>query len=188
MKTVATDSAEILSRHNAEKAKIQGYADLTQEAKVRRINELTERTNAEYAEAKEAEKRRIEENVVSSRKDVYRVPASPTYSDAEIAQVHAAFRSAWDSGLIATANPMAAQEELGEILEQAERTGDSLLARAAYHRGLDLGLQPIVDRYLASRPREAKALERYNKATEEANQASSIEHLLSGALAERTLQ
>jgi hypothetical protein len=185
---MTTEAQEILRDRDVEIQKIQGYADLTEEAKDRRIAEVTERAQAEYAEAREAENRRREENVVSSRKDVYRVPASPTYSDAEIAQVHAAFRSAWDSVLIATANPMAAQEELGEILEQAERTGDSLLARAAYHRGLDLGLQPIVDRYLASRPREAKALERYNKATEEANQASSIEHLLSGALAERTLQ
>ena len=185
---MATDPQEILSRHKAEAAKIRGYADLTEEAKARHINELTERTNAEYAEAKEAENRRIEENVVSSKKAVFGILASPTYSDAEVAQVHAAFRSAWADVLMATSNPIGAQEELGEILEQAERTGDSLLARAAYHRGLDLGLQPIVDRYLQSRPKEAKALERYTKATEEANQAKDFSSLFSQALTERALQ
>jgi hypothetical protein len=185
---MTTAAQEILRGRDAEIQKIQGYADLTEEAKDRRIAEVTERAQAEYTEAQEAEKRGREERLDSAKKAVYRVPASPTYSDAEVAQVHAAFRSAWADVLMATPNPMGAQEELGEILEQAERTGDSLLARAAYHRGLDLGLQPIIDRYLQSRPKEAKALQRYNKAVEEADQASSLENLLAGALAGRTLQ
>jgi hypothetical protein len=140
---MTTEAQEILRDRDVEIQKSQGYADLTEEAKDRRIAEVTERAQAEYAEAREAENRRREGNVVSSKKAVFGIPASPTYSDAEVAQVHAAFRSAWADVLMATSNPMGAQEELGEILEQAERTGDSLLARAAYHRGLDLGLQPI---------------------------------------------
>jgi hypothetical protein len=185
---MTTEAQEILRDRDVELQKIQGYADLTEEAKDRRIAEVTERAQAEYAGACEAENRRIEENVVSSKKAVFGIPASPTYSDAEVAQVHAAFRSAWADVLIATGDPMGAQEELGEILEQAERTGDSLLARAAYHRGLDLRLQPIVDRYLQSRPKEAKALERYTKATEEANQAKDFASFFSHALTERALQ
>jgi regulator of protease activity HflC (stomatin/prohibitin superfamily) len=185
---MTTEAQEILRDRDVEIQKIQGYADLTEEAKDRRIAEVTERAQAEYAEAREAESRRIEENVISSKKAVFGIPASPAYSDVEVAQVHAAFRSAWADVTIATANPASAQKELGEILEQAERTGDSLLARAAYHRGLDLGLQPIVDRYLQSRPKEAKALERYTKATEEANQAKDISSLFSQALTERALQ
>jgi hypothetical protein len=42
-------------------------------------------------------------------------------------------------------------------LDQAERSGDKLLARAAYHRAIDLGIQSVVDAYLASRPAENRA-------------------------------
>ena len=48
---------QILAQRNAEVAQIRGYADLTDEAKERKIAEVTERANAEYAAAKEAEKR-----------------------------------------------------------------------------------------------------------------------------------
>jgi hypothetical protein len=182
-----TDPAKILQQRNAEIQQIEGYVDLTDEAKSKRITEVTEKANASYQEAKEAEARRIEENVVSARKAVYGIPASPTYSDAEVAQVHHAFRWAWDDVLMRTHDVWGAQEELQEVLEQAERRGDSLLARAAYHRALDLGLQPVVDSYLSTRPREAKALERYNKALQEQEESRSIEGLLGGALTERQL-
>ena len=175
---MTTEAQEILRDRDVEIQKIQGYADLTEEAKDRRIAEVTERAQAEYAEAREAENRRIEENVVSSKKAVFGIPASPAYSDAEVAQVHAAFRSAWADVLIATSNPMGAQEELGEILEQAERTGDPLLARAVYHRAIDLGAQGIVESYLSTRKTEAAAWQRYTEAAQEANQATSFESLL----------
>jgi hypothetical protein len=177
------DPTQILQARNAEVAKIQGFVDLTDEAKDRRIAEVSEKANAEYAEAKEAEQRRVEERVVSSKKAVYGIPTEGAIGEGEKAQIIAAFRSAWsDVSFFNT------QEDLGDVLEQAERTGDSLLARAAYHRALDLGLQPIVDRYLQSRPKQAKALERYTKATEEANQAKDISSLFSQALTERALQ
>jgi hypothetical protein len=40
---MATDPVEILNRRNAEVAKIRNYADLTEEAKQRRIAEVSER-------------------------------------------------------------------------------------------------------------------------------------------------
>jgi hypothetical protein len=178
-----TDSEGILSRHHAEVAQIRGYVDLTEEAKERRISELTEKTNAEYAEAKEAEKRKVQERLESAKKAVYNVPTGATYFDAEAAQVHASFRSAW-----ADVSFLSESDDISQALEQAERTGDPLLARAVYHRALDLDLQPVVERYLQSRPKEAKALERYTKATEEANQAKDISSLFSQALTERALQ
>ena len=80
---------------------------------------------------------------------------------------------------------MDAQEELEQILPQAERTGDALLGRAAYHRGLDLGLQPIVDRYLVDKPKEAKAVERYNKALQEQNQSRGFDSLFTQAMTDK---
>jgi len=185
------DSDQILQERNAKVEEIRGYADLTEEAKAHRVSLVTEKAQAEYAEAKEAEQRRIEENVISSRKAVYGVPTAGAISAGEVAQIHDAFRSAWADVQIATssagADPGRAQTELAAILDQAERTGDSLLARAAYHRGLDLGLQPVVDRYLQSRPKEARSLERYNAALEEENRSRSLGHLRGGALTEQAL-
>jgi tetratricopeptide (TPR) repeat protein len=182
-----TDPAKILQQRNAEIQQIEGYVDLNDEAKNRRITEVTEKANASYQEAKEAEARRIEERVTSTRKAVYGVPASPMYSDAEVAQTHHAFRTAWDDVLFQTHDTFAAQEELEELLEGAERRGDALFARAVYHRALDLGLQQVVGSYLSTRPREAKALERYRKALAEAEQARSVEGLLASAMIERQL-
>jgi hypothetical protein len=82
-------------------------------------------------------------------------------------------------------SPAQAQEELERVLEQAERTGDRLLARAAYHRGIDLGIQGIVDAYLAPRPAESRAWDAYTSAYREANRAGSVEGLLGAGFAAR---
>jgi hypothetical protein len=190
MSMITGDPAQILSARNAEVEQIRGYADLTEEAKQRRIAEVNERAQAEYAEAKEAEERRIGEEVASSRRGVYGVPTEGAISAGEVEQVYLGYRDAEDRVLIATADPMSAREELENILRRAERSGDSSLARAVYHRALDLhdpsplgpNLQSIIDRYLASRPRERKALERYRRAQEEMNHSQSFEGLLSRAL------
>jgi len=54
---MTTDPVEILNRRNAEVAKIRGHSALTEEAKERRITEVSERPRAEYAEALEAGER-----------------------------------------------------------------------------------------------------------------------------------
>ena len=98
------DSDQILQERNAKVEEIRGYADLTEEAKDRRVSLVTEKAQAEYAEAKEAEQRRIEENVISSRKAVYGVPTAGAISAGEVAQIHDAFRSAWADVQIATSS------------------------------------------------------------------------------------
>jgi hypothetical protein len=70
------------------------------------------------------------------------------------------------------------RQTLASILDEAERTGDPLLARAVYHRAIDVGEQGIVDRYLSTRKTEAAAWQRYTEAAQEANQATSFESLL----------
>src|SRR5215204_5717929 len=137
MKVMATDPVEILNRRNAEVEKVRGYADLTDEAKERRIAEVSERARAEYAEALEAGERERAERLEKSERAVFRVPVSPSSTDAEAAQIHAAFRSAYSgvySSTVSPESPEQVQGELERILGQAERTGDKLLARAAFHR------------------------------------------------------
>jgi len=187
MKIMASeaDPTQILNQRNAEVAQIRQYADLTQEAKERRIAEVTERYNAEYEALKEAEARRLEENLASAKKAVFIVPVGNSYSDAEIAQVYQAFEGFYSDVLFSTPDPLNAQEGLEDIPDRAEKTGNSLLARAVFYRGQELGLQPIVDKYLKSRPKEAKAWQRYTEAQEEMNQSRGLENLLSSALTDR---
>ena len=185
---MATDPVEILNQRNAEVAKIRAYADLTEEAKNRRIAEVNEKAQAAYAEAREANERERAERLERSKKAVFRVPVSATDTDAEAAQIHASYRAAYNDVYTSTRgaeSPQQAEEELERVLQQAERTGDSLLAKAAYHRAIDLGAQWIVDAYLSTRPAESRAWEAYTTAYQEAAQSRDVGHLLELALTER---
>jgi pyridoxine 5'-phosphate synthase PdxJ len=187
---MATDPMEILNRRNAEVAKIRNFLDLTLDAKERRIAEVSEKARAEYAEAVETDKRERAERLEKSKRAVFRVPVSAHATDAEAAQIHAAFRAAYNgvySSTLSPESPQQAEEELGRILEQAERTGDKLLARAAFHRAADLGVQSVVDAYLDTRPSENRAWESYTAAYQEVNQSRGLEHVLARGLTERAL-
>ena len=187
---MAKDPTEIIRQRDAEVAKIRGYADLTEEAKNRRIAEVRERAQAAYAEAREADARARAGRLESSKRAVFRVPVSPTATDAEAAQIHASYRAAFNDGYSATSGaegPAQAQEELGRILGQADRTGDKLLAAATYHRGIDLGVQEVVDSYLATRPAEAGAWESYTAAHQEDAEARGVGGLIGRALMDRAM-
>jgi hypothetical protein len=187
-KIVATDPVEILNQRNAEVAQIRGYVDLTEEAKERRIAEVNERAQAEYAEAREAGERERTERLERTKKAVFRVPVGNVVSEAEAAQIHAAYRAAWSdvySSTVSPESPEQTREELERHLHQAERTEDTLLARAAYHRAIDLGIQGIVDAYRATRPKEAKVWEAYTQAHQEVSQSRDIMHVLGRGLTER---
>jgi hypothetical protein len=82
-------------------------------------------------------------------------------------------------------SPEHAAEELERVLGQAERTGDTLLARAAYHRAIDLGVQSVVDAYLAPRPQENRAWEAYTQAYQEVNQSRGFDGILERSLTDR---
>ncbi len=185
---MATDPTEILNQRNAEVAKIRGFADLTEEAKNQRIADVNERARAAYAEASEAGARERAERLERTQKAVFRIPVSATATDAEAAQIYAAFRGAYDAVYSATAaseGPEQAQEKLSGVLQQAERTGDKLLATATYHRAIDLGAQGIVDTYLSTRPAASRAWKSYTEAHQEANQADGFEGLLGRGLLAR---
>jgi hypothetical protein len=187
---MAKDPTEILRRRDAEVAQIRGYADLTEEAKSRRIADVNERARAEYAEAREAAARERAERLERTKKAVFRVPVSATATDAEAVQIHASYRAAWGDVYSSTASaesPGQAREELERVLEQAERTGDRLLAAAVYHRGIDLGVQEVVDSYLATRPQEGRAWEAFTNAHREVAESKDVGHLLERTLTERAL-
>jgi hypothetical protein len=176
------DPAEILSERNAEVSKIRGFVELTDEAKERRIAEVNAKANTAYAEAREAEKRDREARLTNSWKAIFAVVDDVTASPAERAQIFSSYRSA-----AADVSLAASPEELEGVLKGAERTGDQLLAKAAFHAAIDRGHQQLVDAYLSTRPKAARAMERYAAAVEEVQQATGIEGLLGTALFERAL-
>jgi hypothetical protein len=119
---------------------------------------------------------------------VFRVPVPATATEAEAAQIHASYRAAYGDVYASTAgSPARAGEELERLLGQAERTGDKLLAAAAYHRGIDLGAQEVVGSYLATRPQEARAWESYTNVHREVAESRDVGHLLERTLTERAL-
>ena len=180
---LTADPRQILKERDAEIASIRGRVEWTEEAKNERIAAVHEWAQREYAEAREAERERIQQRLESAKRAVFQVPGGYLSSDAEQAQIMAAFRSARKDVLSATkiedreSHPQVGQT-LASILDEAERTGDPLLARAVYHRAIDVGEQGIVDRYLSTRKTEAAAWLRYTEAAQEANQATSFESLL----------
>jgi hypothetical protein len=180
--TRGADPQDILRDRDDEIANIRAKVEWTEEAKNERIAAVHEWAQREYAEAREAERERIQRCLESAKQAVFQVPGGYLSSDAEKAQIMAAFRSARRDVLSATKiedRESGAQvgQTLASILDEAERTGDPLLARAVYHRAIDVGEQGIVDRYLSTRKTEAAAWQRYTEAAQEAQQATSFESL-----------
>src|SRR5215208_4227618 len=150
---LTADPRQILKERDAEIASIRGRVEWTEEAKNERIAAVHEWAQREYAEAREAERERIQQRLESAKRAVFQVPGGYMSSDAEQAQIMAAFRSAWKDVLSATEvdegsllpelQQRQGEQKLTPILEQTERTGDFLLARAVYHRAIDLGAQGI---------------------------------------------
>ena len=186
---MATEPLEILNQRKAEVAKIRGFVDLTEEAKAKRIAEVNERAQQEYRQAIEEQGRDRAERLERTKRAVVRVPIPATATDAEEAQIHAAYRQAYNDVYYST-SPLdsrgEAREELERLLGQAERSGDKLLAAATYHRPIDLGVQSVVDTYLSSRAKESRAWESYTTTHEEVSQSRDVGHLLEHALTERS--
>jgi|SRR5215210_2720789 len=182
---MATDPIEILNRRNAEVEKIRNYADLTPEARQRRIDEVSERAREAYEAALVQQKEERAARLEKAKAAVFRVPVPRDATEAEKAQIYASFRAAANDAYYAatlTDNPTG---ELERLLTQAERSGDELLARAAYHQAIDLGVQSVVDSYLTARPSENRIWERYTEAHQEVSQASSFDGLLQRSLSDR---
>jgi hypothetical protein len=192
-----SEIAQVVAERNAKIAEINGYQDLTEEAKARRVSEVNKWAESEVHAIQEYEQQKMEKELADSKRALFNVSVSPTYSDAERAQVWQAFRSAWNevrsvSKITHQGDMTAAVEVLEGVLDQAERTGDEHLAHAAFLRAVDLGGQSInlgthsvnlggqaiVDRYLSTRPKANKAWERYTKAQEAMNHSQSLEGLL----------
>ncbi len=194
---MTTDPVEILNERNAEVAKIRGYADLTEEAKQRRIAEVNEQARAAYAEAIETRKREIARRVEKAESALFKIPIPYSSTDAEEAQIRAAHRAAYDSVYYAVTPALDSgdmeglehgQEELERLRVRAERTGDNELARAVYHLATERGIRDVANRYLESRPQERQRWEEYVAAKREEQDASGIGNRIERSIADRAFE
>jgi hypothetical protein len=176
------DPQQILKERDAEIASIRNRVEWTEQAKNERIAAVREWAQREYTAARESERERTQQRLESTKRAVFQVPGG-NLSDGERAQVMLSFRSAWADVLSATKiedreSGARVGQALSSILDQAERVGDSQLARAVYHRAIDVGEQQVVDRYLSTRKTEASQWQRYTEAAAASKQATSFESLL----------
>jgi hypothetical protein len=194
------EQQEIIQTRDAKIQEINGYVDLTDEAKDRRVAAVRQWAASEVHAIQEQDQQKIEKEFRTSRDAVFNVPVSVTYSDAEVAQTWQAFRSAFSE--VSSVTKIRDKEEipgavetLEGILANAERFGDKHLEHAVFVRATDLATVPIigrsaealVERYLSTRPTKAKAWERYTKAAQEINRSRGFESLVSSAYTERVL-
>ena len=179
---------EIRERLDAEVEQIRGYADLTEEAKQRRIAEAREKAQAEYQEAVEAEERAVQERAEKAEKALFQSSYPYGASEVEMAQLRALRRSAYDAVYDRTAPAFEsgeleavryARDELERLLERAERTGDPELAAAVYHVATERGERSVADSYLEKRPNEKRRWEEYVAAMTE---TQSLDRLLGRAV------
>jgi hypothetical protein len=187
---MATDPVEILNQRNAEVAKIRGFADLTEEAKERRIAEVNERAQAQYAEAREADERERDERVEKAEKALFETPYPYAASDVEQAQIRALRRSAYEgvyNSIALVPDPEYVNEELDRLLTRAERTGDPELADAVYQVATEKGVREVADAYLEKRPQAKRRWEEFVAASQEVSQSRDIMHLIGRSLTERAL-
>jgi hypothetical protein len=66
-------------------------------------------------------------------------------------------------------------EDLERTLSRAERTGDRVLARAAYHEATERGVSRVVDAYHRARPEESRRFERYVSARTRAELPAALD-------------
>src|SRR5215213_7166240 len=176
-----TDPVEILNRRNAEVAQIRGFADLTEEAKERRIAEVSESAQAEYAEAREAAELEIRERAEKAEKALFETPYPYGASDVEMAQMRAPRRGAYDgvyNSIALVPDPEYVGEELDRLLTRADRTQDPELADAVYHVATERGVRKVADTYLEKRPQAKRRWEELVPASQEAGQSRDIMHLI----------
>ena len=189
-KIMAADPVEIINQRNAEVAQIRGYADLTEEAKERRIAEASERAQAEYAEARETREREIRERAEKAEKALFEAPYPYAASDVERAQVRALRRGAYESvynSIASDPDPEHVNEELDRLLTRAERTQDPKLADAVYHIATERGVRRVADAYLEKRPQAKRRWEEFVAAQTEASELQGIGRILERGLTESAL-
>lgn len=145
----------------SEVERIRQNPDLNDEAKQRMMQEAYKGAMNRHRELYGEREQGEQEVVRKIERNVFEVPVPYGASDRDAESIRQSYRDASFrvSGM--------KQDKLEQVLERAELTGDSILARAVYHEARTQGAFNVADRYLETRPKERKAWEGYAQLRQE---------------------
>jgi plasmid stabilization system protein ParE len=184
-----TEAQSLLSERDAEIQSIQNRVEWTEEAKRDRINAIKQVYQKEYEEVKAKEQQKLLSDVETSKAAVYKLPMEAHASQAERAQVQAAFKRVWDDVEFETSgDEVNVPEKLASMLEYATTFGFELLEEAVYRKAVQIAeannpnLHPafqtdvshIIESYHARHPEAARKYQKYADARARRDKASDV--------------
>lgn len=137
-----------------EAARISGDPDLSAAAKARRIDEQKLAAQERYVQIRDQHETAIADRLEANERRLFqlRYPQSAiTEPDKEN------FRQGYRQAAYQLLG--ASEESISRLLTRALRTGDTVLAQAAYHESIERGLSEVGDEYRAKHPQAARAWE-----------------------------
>jgi hypothetical protein len=157
-----------------ESAKINREPDLSEEAKARYVGEARERAQAKYVQIIDGHEKAIAERLEQNEKRLFSLSyPKDVLTDSQKETFRASYRQATLQLLDAS------EEAVSRMMTRAFRTGDTVLAQAAYHESIERGLSEVGDEY---RERYPDAREVWDVYIKDRRAAESREHILAGAL------
>ncbi len=167
-------------RFNRRVEGIRNHPDLSEEAKRRYLGEAYAEAKAEHDRLVTEHKGKQAKNIRNLEREVFHLdfPLGTTTQEKEL--VRMSYRDGFDRAervLREVKNPQERERTLTELLERAERQGDTQQADAIYHLARERGMWNVADAYLKERP---KAKERWEKYATARQEAESLENRLFG--------
>lgn len=188
---------KIIRERDATIQAIRANATLSEGYKEAQIYAARDSARDEINRMREREQRELAQELLASKKAVWRIPMERDLNQADRERIMEIYRTLADTVSIMTADTKEAKEQLNALMDQAERTSDNLLMRVAYHRALELhsaasplggpNLESIMKRFWAENPDDERAVQRHNAAIERSNETRSFEHLYAIGMADRAL-
>ena len=159
--------------YEAELNRLRAQKDIRPEILRARIAKVYLNTKAALDAAAASNARATAVTTAAAKRAAYGVDdLKAGVSHAAQATIDVSFRDAHQRAATIT-RPTEAQD----LLDTAEATGDELLARAVGNRGIALGLTPVAEAYLASRPGQAAAMEKLRALARPASAAKMFEFI-----------
>jgi hypothetical protein len=171
MSTVESQIASLQDRYDRQAKTIMGDIDRSVDYRARELQRVYDETRQKAQNALDDERDRLEVELRAARREVFQ----PVLEGARDAA------TLWDSyrACIAEAKKPTSASEVREALQEAEKIGDDLMAKALQHRAVELGDTKSLELYLAPRPQERQKYEELIRASEEWNEFER-QHLVFG--------
>jgi hypothetical protein len=162
---------ENLVSHQEEIERIRNNPDLSPEAKRRLMGEANKRAHEENRRLQAEERQALQESVAAAERKVLGISYPERSSTSERAMIAMSYRDARREAESAASESM---DGLSELLDRAEKSGDTQLAEAVYHVATLRGDRGVAESYLTSRPKERARWERYVEARREAEDMGGL--------------